>query len=80
MEREHLFDKKINEANLKLNRELDDVKQIPFAFDGGEEYSATQANLKIAEALEGVQQEVAPLPTYVNHETAAVKITGNKDR
>jgi hypothetical protein len=78
MEKEKKFDQKANEANLKLNLELNDADNIPFAFGGGEINSATGANINIQEALEGdhgLGENI--LPTYMNNNTPAIKITND---
>lgn len=83
MDQKKLFDQEVNEANLKLNAELDDSNNIPFAIGGGEINSATGANINIAEALEGnhgLGENIVDglLPTYMTNDAPAIRVTGNK--
>ena len=78
MEKDKLFDQEANEANLKLNAELNDSDNVPFAIGGGEINSATGANINIQEALEG-EGEDEVLPTYMYNNTPAIKVTGNNN-
>ncbi|MBB6443576.1 hypothetical protein [Bacillus benzoevorans] len=82
MEKEKVSAQKTKEVNLKLNQELNDADNIPFAFGGGEINSATGANINIQEALEGdhgLGENIGDsvLPTYMTNNAPAIKITGN---
>lgn len=77
MGNEELFDQEANEANMKLNQELDDNSKRPHSAGEGEESSTTEANLKIQEAFYNEENSDGIIPTYINNNTSAIKITGN---
>ena len=77
MKKEELFDMEAAEANLELNEKMNDSGQI--SHGKGEEgaSSTTEVNLEIQEAFYGKNKHDGAVPTYINNNTAAIKITGN---
>ncbi|WP_394235348.1 hypothetical protein [Niallia oryzisoli] len=76
---EELFDQEANEANIKLNQELDDNSKRPHRSGNAEVSSTTEANLKIQDAFYNEENSDGIIPTYLNNNTPAIKITG-KDK
>lgn len=77
MKKEGLFDIQAAEANIELNDKMNGNSRIPHG--NGEEASATaEANLDIQDAFYGGNDQDEVLPTYMNNDTPAIKVTGNK--
>lgn len=77
MEKEGLFDKEANEANMKLSEKMNDGSRLPHGSAAEGESSTTEANLKIQEAFYGEHNQTDVVPTYMTNEAPAIKITGN---
>ncbi|MCQ6274275.1 hypothetical protein JMM81_04700 [Bacillus sp. V3B] len=79
MKKEELFDAEANEANMELSEKMNGDSPVPHGSAVGEENSTTEANLKIQEAFYGEKNQDEVAPTYLNHNTPAIKITGNNE-
>ncbi|WP_338449003.1 hypothetical protein R4Z09_22735 [Niallia oryzisoli] len=77
MEDQKFFDQEANEANIKINQELDDNSYRPHRTGKEGENSTTEANMKIQEAFYNEENSDGIIPTYLNNNTPAIKITGN---
>ena len=76
MKKEDMFDMEAAEANLELNEKMNDDSQIPHGKGEGEVSSITEANLDIQEAFYGKKNKDEVLPTYINENTPAIKVSG----
>ena len=76
MKKEGLDNIEAAEANIELNEKMNDDSQISHEKKGAS--STTEANIEIQEAFYGGDHQDEAIPTYINNNTAAIKITGNK--
>ena len=76
MNKETLFDQEANEANLKLNAEMNDGQMNSFAVGGGDKNSTASANMRIQEAHDGKNHQEEILPTYMTYNAPAIKVSG----
>lgn len=74
MKKEDLFDMEAAEANLELNEKMNEESQIPHG--KGEVSSTIEANFEIQNAFYGEKNKDEVLPTYMNNETPAIKVSG----
>jgi hypothetical protein len=73
------FNKEADEANIKLNNELDNDSR-PYRSKSGKTNSITETNLKIQNAFYHDSNDEDVIPTYVTNETAAIKITEDRNK
>ncbi|KAA9027596.1 hypothetical protein [Niallia endozanthoxylica] len=79
MGNEELFDREANEANIKLNQELDQNGYRSNNNRISAENSTTEANLKMQEDFYNDNNADGVIPMYLNNNnTPAIIITGNK--
>ena len=76
MKKEGLDNIEAAEANIELNEKMNDDSQI--SHKKKEQVLQAEANIEIQEAFYGENNQDEAIPTYINNNTAAIKITGNK--
>ena len=76
MKKEDMFDMEAAEANLELDEKMNEDSQIPHGKGEDEVSSVTEANLEIQNAFYGEKNKDEVLPTYMNNETPAIKVSG----
>lgn len=63
------------DANIELNARLDDGRNH---VERNSKMTTEEANMALQDAFYG-KNDSPIAPTYINNETAAVKVTGNED-
>lgn len=76
MEKENRLERSVNEANLKLNKKINDDNKS--SSGGKKEGLIAETNLTLQDAFNGDGNKKDIVPTYVTQETAAIKITGDE--
>jgi hypothetical protein len=77
MKKEGFLDTEAVEANKELDKKMNDNSPIPHGAGEKVVNATTEANLEIQEFFYGENRQDEILPTYINENTPAIKITGN---